>query len=152
MALSAVNPNLTAADRTTRRTDVVDALLILRDINDGAETATANETGIAIAAEKLGTSAIIVNLSGTAGTVDGSNYFTLRLEAADNSGFTNPTTIWSKVLPAAADEYYIAVDGYMLETIRTAGEDESIYLRAGVTKTGTTATGVTYGAFLTCAP
>lgn len=147
--LSAVNPNLVLPSGEGREYTMVDYLLLLRDVNDGAETATANETPIAIAAEKLGDCAIVVNHRGTAGTVDGSNYFTLRLEAADNSGFSNPTTIWSKVFPAAADTYRIDVSGAMLESIRTTGEDASIYIRSGVTKTGTTATSVTYGAYLT---
>lgn len=146
---SAVNPSLANSAQSAREYATVDNLLVLRDINDGAETATVNETGVALAVEKLGDSKVVINHSGTSGTVDGSNYFTVRIEVADNTGFTNLTSVRSIDLPAAADVYYVELSGAMLESIRTAGEDESIYIRSGVTKTGTTATDVTYGAFVT---
>lgn len=149
MAVSAVNPNLAAASKATRRFDLVDGDLVLRNISDGAETTNAAETAVKFDAEKQGPYALIINSSGSSGTVDGSNFFTVTAEVADNVGFTNPTTVFSTALGDAAEEFYIALDGYMLETIRTAGEDASIYMRTRLTETGTTATDATYGAYLT---
>ena len=68
------------------------------------------------------------------------------MEVADNVGFTNPTSVLTQVL--TAEEFYYAIDGYMLETIRTAGEDESLYIRSKLTETGMTATDATYGCYI----
>ena len=148
MPLDATNPNLTPANIKTRRLDVLDVLLQLRNINDGAETTDAEETPIELKVEKLGPSAIIINSAGSSGTVDGSNFWTVEVEVADNLGFTNPTSVLTQVLGAGSEEFYYAIDGYMLETIRTAGEDESLYIRSKLTETGTTATDATYGAYI----
>lgn len=148
MALDATNPNLAPADAgQARRLVAVDAELILRDRTDAAETADAEETAVALNVEKLGRAAIKID-GVCAGTVDGSNFWTLTIEAADNTGFTNATTILTRVLPAAFD-YYEPIDGAQIELLRTAGEDESIYIRAKVAETGTTATSVDYGALIT---
>ena len=147
-AISAVNPGLTKPGAKTRRLNTLDALTVLRNITDGAETDTAAEAGVQLNVEALKAAAIFINSNGVDGTVDGSNNFTVSIEVADNSGFTNATQVFSQLLPAEAAEYYVAIDGYMLETIRTAGEDESTWIRSTATKAGTTATAVTYGAHL----
>jgi len=149
MALSAVNPNLAPAAAGTRRADMLDTLLLLRDINDGAETTDAVETALTLDVEKLHKAAIVLNSSGSSGTVDGSNYWNVVIEVADNASFTNATQVVDQQLPAGADEFYYPIDGYQLETIRTAGEDESIYIRSKLVETGTTATDATYGAYIT---
>ena len=146
---SAVNPNLTNSGMPTRRADAVDALLILRDINDGAETTNAAETPIMLHVEALGSNAIFINSLGSSGTVDASNYWTVTVEVASDAAFTTPTTVATQALAGGAAEYYIAIDGYMLATIRSEGATESLYIRCGLTETGTTATDVTYGAYLT---
>lgn len=148
MPLDATNPNLMPADFKTRRLDALDVLLQLRDITDGAETTDAAETPIALKVEKLGPSALIIKSTGSSGVVDGSNFWTLEVEVADNISFTNPTSVLTQVLGAGAETFYYALDGYMLETIRTAGEDESLYLRSKLTETGTTATDATYGCYV----
>ena len=150
MALNAVNPNLApASSGKARRKIAVDALTILRDRTDGNEGSTATEAAVAVKAEKLGNTAIQIN--GTcAGTIDGSNNWTLAILAADNVGMTNPTTVYSAVLPAAFDRY-IAIDGRMLESIRLAGEDETTHLAARVTKAGTTSATCEYGAYVVAA-
>lgn len=149
MAVSAVNPGLTPASKATRRFDMVDGDLVLRNISDGAETTNAVETAISLDAEKQGPYALIINSAGASGTVDGSNFWTVTVEAADNAGFSNPTTVFSQRFAKAAQEFYVALDGYMLETLRTAGEDPSVFIRSRLTETGTTATDATYGAYLT---
>ena len=146
-AVSAVNPNLAAADAGTRRADMVDSLLILRDISDGAETSDVAEAAVALAIEKLTMAAIKIDGS-CAGTVDGSNFWTLTINVADNVGMSDPTTIYTQVLPATFD-YYVPIDGHQIELIRTDGQDESMYIQASVAETGTTATSVSYGAYVT---
>ncbi|MEO1208584.1 MAG: hypothetical protein AAFX78_03495 [Cyanobacteria bacterium J06638_20] len=148
-AVSAVNPNQAAPSTANRRADMVDSLLLLRDINDGAETTDAAEAAVNIDLESLSMAAIVINSSGSSGTVDGSNYWDLIIEAADNTGFSNPTTLLTQTLPGTAAEYYLPIDGRQLETFRTAGEDPSIYIRCRLSETGTTATDVTYGAYIT---
>lgn len=146
--LSATNPNLApASNGKARRKIAVDALTILRDRTDGAETATAAETPIALDVEKLGNCAIQINGT-TAGTIDGSNLWTLAVTVADNVSMSDPTTVYSIASTPATFDRYIAIDGRMLESIRLAGQDESVYIRVTATKTGTTATGITYGAYI----
>ncbi|NEQ45623.1 MAG: hypothetical protein F6K00_19590 [Leptolyngbya sp. SIOISBB] len=146
-AVSAVNPNLASADAETRRADMLDTLLLLRDIADGAETSDVAETAVALEVEKLSMAAIKIDGS-CAGTVDGSNFWTLTINVADNVGMSDPTAIHTQVLPASFD-YYVPIDGKQIEAIRTAGQDESLYIQASIAETGTTATSCTYGAYVT---
>lgn len=149
-AVDATNPSLAPSSIGGREFDMVDSLLILRAISDGAESGTATETSISLSVEKLGKATVIVQKSAIGGTVDGSNYWAISVLAADNSAMSDPTTLYDTgALSATAEEIRIPLDGLAAEQLRVSGQDESIYLAIKATETGTTAGDITYGAFVT---
>lgn len=149
-AVDATNPNLAPSTIAGREFDMLDTLLLLRDINDGAETGTATETAIAISVEKLPKCTVVVQKNAIGGTVDSSNYWAISVLAADNSSMTNATTLYDTgALSATAEQIRIPLEGKAAELLRTSGEDESVYLAVKATETGTTAGNITYGAYLT---
>lgn len=149
-AVDASNPSLAPSNMAQRAYDGIDTLLVLRDIQDGAETTTAAETPISLKVEKLSTATVVINQSAIGGTVDSSNYWTLTITAADTVGMSNPTTLYnSGNLTAAAKTIRVPLEGYAAELMRTSGENESIYIRITATETGTTAGNLTYGAYVT---
>lgn len=150
-AIDASNPSLAPSNMAQREYDALDVLLMLRDIQDGAETTTAAETPILFKVEKIKTAAIVINQNAIGGTVDSSNYWTITVTAADNQAMSSPTTLYnSGNLTAAKKQIRVPLEGKAAELMRTAGESESVYIRVTATETGTTAGNLTYGAYITC--
>ena len=117
-------------------------------LNEAVST-TASCTGVNIAGLNIGTNQFvaIINHGVTTGTVDGSNYYSLQLEASDLVGGTyypigNPV----KAL-AAGSQFQIGFTSEQLADAVTAtgGAD---WFRVTATKVGTTATAITYTAFI----
>lgn len=108
--------------------------------------ATASSTGANIVGLNVGSASYVavVNASATTGTVDGSNYYSIQVEASDAVGGTYVAVGNALVLPAVAGEYQVGFTSEQLEGL-VAGAD---YFRVTATKTGTTATAVTYTAFV----
>ena len=108
--------------------------------------ATATCTGANIVGLNVGSKSYVavINTSVTTGTVDGSNYYTVQLVAGATLGGTYYPVGNAIVLPATAGQYQIGFTSEQLEQIVTGGE----FFAVTVTKTGTTATAVTYTAFI----
>lgn len=123
---------------------IVDELAVLAE--DVAVTSTASTTGKNIIGLNVGTVEYValVNTSATTGTVDGSNYYTVAIEASDAVGGTYVAIGKSVVLPAAAGKYQIAFTSEELNRLVPNAD----YFRVTTTKTGTTATAVTVTAFI----
>ena len=115
-------------------------------VEDEAVTTTATSTGAGIAGLNIGSASYvaIINTSAVTGTVDGSNYYTVQLKASDLVGGTYYPVGNAKVLPATALQTQIGFTSEQLEGIISGGA----FFAVTVTKTGTTATAVTYSAFI----
>ena len=113
---------------------------------DEVVSATASCTGANINGLALGSASyvVVVNTSVTTGTVDASNYYTIQAEVSDAVGGTYVSLGEAVVLPATAGQYQFGFTSEQLERL-TASAD---YFRVTCTKTGTTATAVTYTAFV----
>lgn len=109
-------------------------------------TATATCTGANIVGLNIGSASYvaIINTSGVTGTVDSSNYYTVQLKASDAVRGTYHAVGNPIVLPATAGQYQVGFTSEQLNDI-ISGAD---YFAVTVTKTGTTATAVTYTAFI----
>ncbi len=115
-------------------------------VEDEVVGATASCTGANIDGLALGNASYVavINTSVTTGTVDGANYYSLQLEVSDALAGTYVAVGELKVLPATAGQYQIGFTSEQLEGL-TSGAD---YFRVTATKEGTTATAVTYTAFV----
>jgi hypothetical protein len=114
-----------------------------------AVTATASTTGVNIDGLQLGTNQFVcvMNYGVTTGTVDGSNYYTLQLEASNLVGGTYYSIGNAFKVPATAGQAQIGFTSEQLGDAVTAtgGAD---FFRITATKVGTTATALTYTAFI----
>ena len=111
-----------------------------------AVTTTASTTGVNIVGLGFGeeTYACNFNVSSITGTADASNYHALQLEVSDTLGGTY-YPVGNPVRPLAIGNYNIAFSAEQI----SAQIASPAYFRVTATKTGTTATGITYGAYLT---
>lgn len=107
---------------------------------------TATCTPVNVVGLNLGSASyvLVLNTTVTTGTVDASNYYTIKLETSDLTGGTYHQVGNSIVLPATAGQYQIGFTAEQIEGLITGADFFSIT----ATKTGTTATAVTYTAFL----
>lgn len=114
-----------------------------------AVTTTASTTGVNITGLSIGTNQFVavMNYGVTTGTVDGSNYYSLQLEASDLVGGTYYPIGNAFKIPATAGQCQIGFTSEQLADAVTAtgGAD---FFRVTCTKVGTTATAVTYTAFI----
>lgn len=115
-------------------------------VKDQAVTTTATCTGANIDGLYVGSAqyVAVINATATTGTVDGSNYYTLQLKGSDAVSGTYYNIGNAITLPATAGQYQIGFTSEQLQDI-LSGID---YFAVTATKVGTTATGVTYTAFI----
>ena len=115
-------------------------------VEDEVVGATASCTGANIVGLNLGHASYVavINTSATTGTVDESNYYTIQLEVSDAVAGTYVSIGEAIVLPATAAQYQVGFTSEQLERLTTGAD----YFRVTCTKTGTTATAVTYTAFV----
>jgi len=111
-----------------------------------AVTTTASTTGVNIVGLNLGDAAYhaVIDASAVAGTFDGSNYYTVALEASDSVGGTY-VKVGNVAEIVATGRSEIGFTSVQLNSL----VDGADFFRVTVTKVGTTATGVTVTAFLT---
>jgi hypothetical protein len=121
-----------------------DALGLIAE--DEAVSVTASCTGVNIDGLSIGSAnyVAVLNAGVVTGTVDGSNYYSLALECSDAVGGTYVQVGETIVLPATAAQYQIGFTSEQVNRL-TSGAD---FFRVTATKTGTTATAVTYTAFI----
>jgi hypothetical protein len=114
-----------------------------------AVSTTASCTGANIVGLNIGVNSFVAvfNHTVTTGTVDGSNYYTLQLEASDLVGGTYFPIGNAVKLPATAGQFQIGFTSEQLADAVTAAGGADFF-RVTCTKVGTTATAVTYTAFL----
>jgi len=115
-------------------------------VEDEAVTTDASCTGANIDGLALGSASYVavINTTASSGTVDASNYYTLALEASDAVGGTYVQVGNIVQLPATAGQYQIGFTAEQLEGL-VSGAD---YFRITADQIGTTATAVTYTAFV----
>ena len=115
-------------------------------VEDEAVSVTASCTGANIDGLALGSASYVavVNHTVSTGTVDGSNYYSLQVEVSDAVGGTYVAIGNPLVLPATAGQLQVGFTAEQLNGL-TASAD---YFRVTATKVGTTATAVTYTAFV----
>lgn len=120
--------------------------LLGKIVESQAVTTTASCTGVNIVGLNIGSASyeVVFNYSATTGTVDGSNYYSLQLEVSDTVGGTYYPVGNAIKLPSGAGSATIGFNSDQIERL-IAGAD---CFRVTATKTGTTATGVTYTAFI----
>jgi len=132
-------PNL-----TVRRAYPFDDALELRDYGDGAESATAAETGIELAVRYFDLAKVVIDHAAIGGTVDGSNYWVISVQISDVVGGTYTEVVTTGILGAAAAKIELPLSG-LLNTYKDA---DSAFIRVVATETGTTAGNLTYGAYI----
>ena len=115
-------------------------------VEDEAVTVTASCAGANIVGLNLGSTnyVAVINNSVVTGTVDGSNYYLLQVEVSDALAGTYVPIGEAIALPATAGQSQIGFTSEQLERLTTGAD----YFRVTATKTGTTATAVTYTAFV----
>ena len=115
-------------------------------VEDEAVTTTASCTGANIVGLNLGSASYVavINTGVPTGTVDGSNYYSLQLEASDAVGGTYVAVGNPVVTPVTANQAQVGFTSEQLEELVTGAD----YFRVTCTKVGTTATDVTYTAFI----
>lgn len=118
-------------------------------VSGEAVTTTASCTGVNIVGLNIGTNQFVavLNHGATTGTVDGSNYYTLQLEASDLVGGTYFPIGNAVKLPAGAGQFQIGFTSEQLADAVTASGGADFF-RVTCTKVGTTATAVSYTAFI----
>lgn len=127
-----------------RRAYPFDKQLELRDYSDGAESATASETGVELAVRYFDTAKVVIDHTAIGGTVDGSNYWVVSVEISDLVGGTYTEVINTGNLTATASKIELPLSG-LLNTYKDA---DSAFIRVTATETGTTAGNLTYGAYV----
>ena len=118
-------------------------LRIVKDlvVTSGPSTAVANIKGLNIGSASY---VAVISNSAVTGTVDGSNYYTCKLEVSDAVGGTYVQVGNVVTFPATAGSIQIGFTSEQLN-YQVSGAN---FFRITVTKVGTTATGVTVSAFL----
>ena len=121
-----------------------DALGLITE--DEAVTVTATCTPVNIVGLNIGTAeyVAVIDTGVTTGTVDGSNYYSLQVKVSDLAGGTYYNVGEAKVLPATAGQYQIGFTSEQIEGLITGAD----WFEVVATKVGTTATAVTYTAFI----
>ena len=107
---------------------------------------TASCTGAEIAGLNIGSAQYfaVINTNTPTGTVDGSNYYSLQVEVSDLVAGTYVAVGNPVVTPATASQTQV---GFTSEQINDL-VDGADFFRVTATKVGTTATAVTYTAFI----
>lgn len=122
----------------------VDSLLLLRDIEDGAEAATVSEAGISFPVNAEPEFGVAVAVSSVSGTTDGSNYWTISVEVSDVVGGTYTEVGSYQASGTEESPVKLAFTRSQVMAI----DNDAKWVRVTATKTGTSATDITYGAWI----
>lgn len=134
--------DLLLGDDLNRRRRIFDKNLELRDVADGAETSTANETGIAFDCRKIHEYVAVVFITACVSN-DGDETYVLSIGVSDAVGGTY-TTIASVTIPrGTTGQVIIPLSGALAQKL----DDDADFVRISATLGGTTPS-LTYGAYL----
>ncbi len=131
--------------------DFYDSSLVFQAPNVAASTTTDNSEVLTIQAlEGLYPFWAIINWSAIGGTVDGSNYWSFKVEASTVANFGSNVIELTPdaIVPATAGGLTLQLSGPHIRSIREAAgiTDAVQYLRVTATETGTTAGDLTWNA------
>ena len=115
-------------------------------VEDEVVSVTASCTGANIDGLALGDASYVavINTNAPTGTVDGSNHYSLQLEASDAVGGTYVAVGNPVVTPVAASQAQVGFTAAQLEGLVASAD----FFRVTATKVGTTATAVTYTSYI----
>lgn len=115
-------------------------------VEDEVVSVTASSTGANIVGLNIGDASYVavINTNAPTGTVDGSNNYSLQLEVSDLVGGTYVAVGNPVVTPATAAQHQVGFTAAQIEEAVTGAD----FFRVTATKVGTTATAVTYTAFV----
>ena len=135
--------DLVLGENLSRGGKTFDKLLELRDVADGAETATAAETGIAFAVKKfLGLLCVVYVTAIDATTGDESYVLSVEVAATVGGSYTVVSQL-PNIRAAGTGIYKIALDGALAAKLLST----AAFVRINATLAGTTPS-ITYGAYL----
>lgn len=123
----------------------IDAALILRDVADGAETATAAETGKALPVTMAGEFKTVLNVTAL-DTASGDESYLITVEADTTTAFGSPTEV-GRITVSALGTYEVPLSGAAIRQ----RDPTAAAIRVKATLGGTTPS-ITYGAWLTPTP
>lgn len=129
-----------------RDTGVLDTLLELRDITDGAETSTAAETGVSFPVRKIGGYKAVMNVSAIDYTTTDETYsFQIQVSDVVGGTYTTIAELGTGVVlgSAGAARYELPLSGNLAAEI----DADSAFIRVQATLAGTTPS-ITYGCHL----
>lgn len=120
---------------------IYDAELVLRDIADGAETATAAETGIALDVLKAGDFKVVLDVTALDATT-GNETYVLSVETDANTSFGSAVQVGA-VTVTATGRYEVPLSQWQLAKL----DSGAAAIRVNATLGGTTPS-IAYGAFI----
>lgn len=128
-----------------RNTGTYDTALVLRDIDDGAETTTAAETGIAFPCRKLAAYKAVFNISAIdVADADETYQFDILVSDLVGGTYTSIALLVSAVVVAnSTGRLELPLSGNLAEEI----DDDSAFIQVKCTIGGTTPS-ITYGCHL----
>lgn len=137
MVLNAVSPNLTNSNQTPRRKDIVDTLLVLRDVGAAALSATGVAGPVSFEADAQMSYSVNIDMGALTGYTAGTNQWTAVVEASsDGTTFVEVANIGD--LGNVAVKRRVPVEGSFVETqLSLASQGSAQYIRVTFTKAGT---------------
>nr|BDD46325.1 hypothetical protein 4 [Rhodospirillaceae bacterium] len=120
----------------------VDGELLLRDVADGAETSSADETGITFDPGAVGDFKVIFHVSDL-DTADADETYSLVVDVDSLAAFTDSPVEVGSLTVAAPGVYEIPLSGRFI----TYQDTNAAAIRVGAVLSGTTPS-ITYGAFV----
>lgn len=119
-----------------------DKQLELRNVADGAETATAAETGLALPVRQAGNFKAVFDVTAL-DTASGNETYVVSVETDSVAAFTDSPVKIGEVAMAATGAYELPLSSRQIETL----DPNAAAIRCKATLGGTTPS-ITYGAFL----
>lgn len=134
---------MAGTDRRAFRT--FDANLELRDIDDGAETSSADETAVAFDCRNIGAYKAVFHITAIDFTT-GDESYVLDISVSDTSGGTYTKVATMPDIGAATSTgiYEVPLSGELVDAL----DSDAAFIRCGATLGGTTPS-ITYGCYIT---
>ena len=133
-----------------RRFAMLDANTELRDLNQGAISATTSENALTFPINKFSDFKIVLIVQAYSGFVATTAQWDIAIQVSSTSSTTGFKTVATMTAPGTTLEAFLGFDGEFAEDILNNGQftDVPYYIRAVATKTGSPGN-LNYAAFLT---